>query len=1348
MPVSGQSHPIELTSSMTESFLRMITNRLTQRSPRPAVRLLLLTSVLFSWLACGTRGSAQEAENFSIGGLDPDLYTLTEPMEALQEGGFGMTFQAGHIAGQTLALQEPITHVEMMPYMFMEDGMAFGSARFFRSNTGDYGGSGGVGYRHYFSGYDRYFGASLWYDRDGSRTSIFEQTGLSFESIGEYFDLRTNLYYPIGTKERQLDLRLNPGSLRFQDYNLLFDQTRVVGEALKGLDMEAGIPIRQEWAMKHNARLYGGWYYYKSERTDDVIGWKLRTEATLVPSVKMDLSLLDDEVFGTSVNFGVSWTFDPHNSFRANPHKSVWDRMTQSVERNRAVVVSEQNLLEADQLAINPDTGNPYIFRHVNSAAAGVMDGTFENPFDLIQDAQFDTNYDIIYVHADSVFNGADSTIVTDAGKRMLGEADGVTHLITIPGFGTQAIPRATTGTNRPQLNTAPGDSLFLSSGSEFSGFVINAPVGNGVFMTGTNGGIMRNNLINNAGGRGILMNNTTGTFLFDSVNIAGAVGNGFEVNGGNPNLTYSNSIITNTSARALQIDGTTGGFINLSTSVIDDDGGQGILIQNTTGSVTVDTATIANSTTTGVDVNNTIGRVNFVGPLAIAGSADLPLTVTDVGAASAVTFNTVAITDRPDIPVANGINLERISGNVSFVGATNIGGTNGQPPFVFVDPFAINFQESTGNVAFSSINIQGNNTIYQDIPNNIIFAFDSGIHIGNTLTNNSGTFTVAGPTTIDGMPGIGILIEDDDSIVRFNGNVDINYSNFSDAIQVINNRGNVFFGGITDVQGGGRAISLFNNSGSTNFNIVNIDAGVIPTFTDPITGDVNSVNGALESFANTGAVTFQTLNIDVTGDAFRVVDNASFRVDQGGLINVVGPVGFIVNSDIGVTFSQILADSRNPTSDTGLLILNSTGDFLVDGLLGTSEFTNYLDDAVVLIENNDGDASIDANDLEVLSVELVDVLFEDNGSSVVALNIDEIRLDTLEVNNSNDEAVLAVNTRFFQLQNSTFVDNGTNDGLADGNVLEPVVDLLYTTTRDDDQIYEVYVLSNNLNNVGFDEDNDTILNIQAVNTVTRDSLFVGLSSFGIDSDSDLDREMDLFVEVTGGNVFTLANDDNLTDIAAINIEWNGQLDTIIGDGTTVDDRNLFNIGSLALDADMFVINIANDTNEVDETSNISIENNQIDVLTDTGNTTIFNFEIDAEANILINNNVTTTLSQTENIVNFGAVFDIGANSDVVISSNTFTLGPDAGVAVRFDRIAGPSRVNISNNVFNLNDLNIGGGLEQGVIFNSIFGTVTLSSTLDNTVNFNGIFNGTEIIFQAPAGTTNGAITLNGIDFP
>ena len=57
----------------------------------------------------------------------------------------GALFRVGHQAGKTIGLNESITHLEAMPYLFThtknpdDAGMLFGNFRLFRTNRGNLG---------------------------------------------------------------------------------------------------------------------------------------------------------------------------------------------------------------------------------------------------------------------------------------------------------------------------------------------------------------------------------------------------------------------------------------------------------------------------------------------------------------------------------------------------------------------------------------------------------------------------------------------------------------------------------------------------------------------------------------------------------------------------------------------------------------------------------------------------------------------------------------------------------------------------------------------------------------------------------------------------------------------------------------------------------------------------------------------------------------------------------------------------------------------------------------------------------------------------------------------------------
>ena len=63
---------------------------------------------------------------------------------------------------------------------------------------------------------DRVFGASLWYDGDGTHgDDYFQQVGLSLETLGKWIDFRTNFYLPVGQTTQQSSASLVSGSAQY-----------------------------------------------------------------------------------------------------------------------------------------------------------------------------------------------------------------------------------------------------------------------------------------------------------------------------------------------------------------------------------------------------------------------------------------------------------------------------------------------------------------------------------------------------------------------------------------------------------------------------------------------------------------------------------------------------------------------------------------------------------------------------------------------------------------------------------------------------------------------------------------------------------------------------------------------------------------------------------------------------------------------------------------------------------------------------------------------------------------------------------------------------------------------------
>src|SRR5690606_9584465 len=134
----------------------------------------------------------------------------------------------------------------------------------------------------------------------------------------------------------------------------------------------------------------------------------------------------------------------------------------------------------AGLLATNGD-GSLITIRHVDSAAAGGGDGSFENPNNALADASNQPE-NIIFVHGGSSFNG-ESFAANTAGQRILGE--GVVHTVFTQQVGDIELPTVTGGP-RPIVENAAGNAFAINaSGVEVAGFDIRTPGGSGVFATG-----------------------------------------------------------------------------------------------------------------------------------------------------------------------------------------------------------------------------------------------------------------------------------------------------------------------------------------------------------------------------------------------------------------------------------------------------------------------------------------------------------------------------------------------------------------------------------------------------------------------------------------------------------------------------------------------------------------------------------------------------------------------------------------------------------------------------------------------------------------------------------------------
>ncbi|NLY01433.1 MAG: right-handed parallel beta-helix repeat-containing protein [Rhodopirellula sp.] len=576
-------------------------------------RRLSAVTGLLAWVACGCWLVAAEP---------------TAPIKPALEPQW-IQARAGHIAFEAFGRDSSLTHVEVMPYLKGEEIMFFGDGRFFATNEGEFGGNFGLGFRYYNSTWDRFFGGSLWYDIDDTTGELFHQVGLSLESRGPIWDIRSNFYLPVGNDQQ--DYRSYLGNQQFVGNNIRYDSLREFGEAMKGVDFEYGLPLPSEIARAHDLRAYAGAYYFSGDEVSDIVGWKTRLEGNLINNVALQLELTDDGTFGTNITLGVAITL-PGGPRETSSQCSSWSRPLPYVQRNYNIIVSRGTDVRAGLTAVNPATDQPYIVQHVSTTASGDPLGSVESPFADIAAAQAAAG-DIIFVHAGSVLGDA---LVLQAGERVLGE--GAAHYVDIAGFGRLLLPGASAGVDRPAIVGVASDAVTLASGSEFSGFLVDDAAGYGIVGRGVQDVAVSDVEVRNTGLDGILIENSSGDATLNRIAVSDTTGAGLHIEGGTGSVEFEGeTTVAGAGGAGVLIQGTSGDVSFETLSVTAGGAGPGVNIVDSPGSVSFKQLEIAATGATGLQARDS-GEVTVSGgTIASSGgsAADIENTAMDISLTS-----------------------------------------------------------------------------------------------------------------------------------------------------------------------------------------------------------------------------------------------------------------------------------------------------------------------------------------------------------------------------------------------------------------------------------------------------------------------------------------------------------------------------------------------------------------------------------------------------------------------------------------------------------------------------------------------------------------------------------------
>jgi hypothetical protein len=823
------------------------------------------------------------------------------------KSGFGIQASGGASVGDGVQQYRSLAPFEALPYYIWDTSMIFSDVRVFPTFTGNVGGNLGGGYRYYDYRLDRIFGVNLWYDADNTHpVGYFQQLGLGLESYGEAVDWRSNFYLPVGNTQLGTGAVALPNSVRFSGNSILYDQSVNSFTAMRGLDMEAGLAIPGKFARERGLRVYGGWYHFEGDNIKSFTGGKGRIQANIYSGLDASVQVMSDPMYQTRIFGAVTWTFGALHRSRLS-QATVFGRIGERIQRNYTVVAPQQTYIQHGVEAIDPTTRKAYVVEHVSSSAAAGGDGTAANPFQTLAQAQA-AGGNVIFVSANSVFNGADASITLRPNEHLLGDGGGVTHFLQFAGVGAVALPDAPGGGALPVLNGSLGNAITLASGSQVSGFTINSPSGNGIYGNGITNASISNVSVTGAGNDGILLQNSNGTINVFNSSFANATTASMQVLGGAALVNFSGTL-GNSTGYDLLVQNTTGGLVDLSGGTITDNGGAGVFLNNNAGAVHVGSLSVANGTGSGIRIDGGTGGTSFLQNVNISNSAGPAVNIANLGTGATVNFSKdVNITGRqaagvlmnndagttnfngnvtvgnPNNASASALSITNSSGNFNFNNTVNVTGATGSP--------GVNLVSNTGTTLFSTLNITSNG-------GTALFANNAG-NLGINANGNIGR------GVISSVNGTALDLENSNvqaifqSVSANGGTVGINMLNTTGYLTVNGNQAQTAGSGGT-IQNMTTGMML-NNVGNVGLAFMNFDK-----------------NGTAINSIKANHLELQTLNVtNSTTAAITSLDTTTLIVNNSKFsANGVGPT-------ISAQVDQI---GSYAYSVTATQILTSTGD-------------------------------------------------------------------------------------------------------------------------------------------------------------------------------------------------------------------------------------------------------------------------------------------------------------------------------------------------------------------------------------------------------------------------------------
>ena len=923
------------------------------------------------------------------------LVGLIRSVTAQESGGVvPASYQSGSFFNQNLGTalrfnyhtrgygtQDDVFSLGGMKVFNMDDSTVFVDGQGTLSD--DFGGGFnlGVGYRQLTNSTspvmsidpERILGVGFWTDGQSTAAdNFFTQLGFNLESLGESFDMRVFGSFPL-ERTKAGDAVLTGSGTPFYVGNNLFGATKefTIDTAHSVIDGEFAKRIidLEAWAFVGGYQIDGGGV--------DATGYRIGVRGYAVPDVALSLQVTDDNVYSTNVLFGATW-FIGRSHKGSSPCGTILDRFREPVLRNDFIATTSRRGILASGNALT-EQGSTDAIRivHVDDGAGGGGDGTFENPFDQVSDidaANLANSQagDILLVHSNSNFVGADGVATLQANQQLLGEGvdsggNQIPHVVATNELGNINLPETAVGAQalgRPTIDAAGLDVFTLADGSLVNNFTINgagtAVTADGVAAPSSS---MLANLQIEGALNGVLLRNTTGAAVIENTVVVNrATGIGLEVDGGAEALAIA-ATINDSVGRSLSIHDRTGGTVDY-TGIIDD------------------AATVAG---------------NFSDGVLIDGNAD----------------STINLTNALNIRVDDGETGIQVTGNTSTAAAT---------PAIVDASGAVDITAAGTGIGLAT---SGN-----DDTSAITFAdLDATALNGNTVAvAGAGTVTLssADDTRTIANTGTGNAFFNDGAVASATVTVNSNVENSSggSGVRIINRAENnvVLFDGTVATTSGGGVFAQNNTDGTI-------------LFTQALTLNTAD-NNAVELVGNTGATfTFADLDIDTTnGDGFVATGGGTLIAASLNGTNAIDVTGTGVGVDltgmtvdgVGVAFDTVNVGSGN-TVGINLENLDGAGQVAIGGGTNTGDGgTLTTNGTAINVSNADNVAITNLTVSNAGAAHGVNVTGQQTGSTATFDGLDVNTADGDAVNlNNNDNGTITFNTLA-----ATTVAGGAGNGI------------------------------------------------------------------------------------------------------------------------------------------------------------------------------------------------------------------------------------------------------------------------------------------------------------------------------